>query len=214
MTLAVASSPALESGPAVTTAAPSPQGPGCSGSGGRHSAQLGSPGGRSILTILCPHGLHLSRREHRILGCVPGALGSRACAAGIMLWARSSEGSRCSPLPAESPLTPSFSPRPRRAPQPFMAPPAVWGALPRAPTSVSDPGRLEAPPPLLRFGWIFLLSTFLSGRIQCGFLEFMCLWGWAFPSYPLPSGLSLAPHGDPPPLDSFLFYFFLTFLPC
>ena len=39
--LAAASCPALESAPPVTTIAPSPQGPGCSGGGGHRSAQLG-----------------------------------------------------------------------------------------------------------------------------------------------------------------------------
>ena len=39
-TLMAASYPALESAPAVTTTAPRPQGPGCSGDGGRRSDQL------------------------------------------------------------------------------------------------------------------------------------------------------------------------------
>ena len=65
-----ASSPALESAPAVTTAAPSPQGPGCSGGGGADLQSLGPPG-RSVLAVLYPPGLRLSWGERRILGCVP-----------------------------------------------------------------------------------------------------------------------------------------------
>ena len=62
MSVSVASSPALESAPAVTTAAPSLQGPGCSGTGG---ADLHSPGcpGRGVLAVLGPPGLRLSRRS-------------------------------------------------------------------------------------------------------------------------------------------------------
>ena len=55
----------------------------------------GPPGGWSILAVLCPPGLCLSRGERQILGCVPGALCSRACAVGIVLPA-------AQPLPHES----------------------------------------------------------------------------------------------------------------
>ena len=70
--MAVASSPALESVPAVTTAALSPQGPGCSRGGvGGGFAQLGATICRNVLTVLGPPGLLLSQGEHWILGCVP-----------------------------------------------------------------------------------------------------------------------------------------------
>ena len=67
----VASSPALESAPAVTTAAPGPHRLGCSGGRGSDLHSSGVPGGKSVLAVLCPPRLHLSRGKHRILGCVP-----------------------------------------------------------------------------------------------------------------------------------------------
>ena len=70
-TAVAASFPALESAPTVTTTAPSPQGPGCSGGGaiGLHSS--GPPGGKSVLAILCLLGLCLSQGERWNLRCVP-----------------------------------------------------------------------------------------------------------------------------------------------
>ena len=41
--------------------------------------------GKSVLAVLCPPSLFLSWGERWILGCVPGALCSWACAVGIML---------------------------------------------------------------------------------------------------------------------------------
>ena len=83
--MAAASSAALESAPAVTTAAPSLQGPGCSGGGGADLQSWGPSGGRSVFAALCPSSLFLPRGERPILGCVPSALCSRACAVGIAL---------------------------------------------------------------------------------------------------------------------------------
>ena len=77
--MAVASSPALESAPALITAAPSLQGPGCSRGRGADLHSSGLPAARaSFLAVLCPPSLRLSRGERRILGCVPCALGSWA----------------------------------------------------------------------------------------------------------------------------------------
>ena len=59
-TLVVASSPALESAPAVTTTGPSPQGPGCSGAGDADLHSLGVHVGRGVLSVLCLPGLRLS----------------------------------------------------------------------------------------------------------------------------------------------------------
>ena len=64
-TVAMASSTALESAPAVTPRAPSLQGPGCSGGGAADLHSSGLPGsGRSVLALLCPPGLCLSQGEH------------------------------------------------------------------------------------------------------------------------------------------------------
>ena len=57
------------------------------GGQGRWPAQLGPPSCSSVPTVLGPPLLHLSCGEHRILLCVPHALGSGACAAGIALQA-------------------------------------------------------------------------------------------------------------------------------
>ena len=70
-TVTGASSPALESAPAVTPTAPSPQGPGCSRGGGCCPAQLGATQWQERLH--CP----MSSQpppvpgERQILGCVP-----------------------------------------------------------------------------------------------------------------------------------------------
>ena len=84
-TVAVASSPALESAPAVTTSDLSLQGPGCSRGRATDLHSSGSLGGRSVLAVLCPPSLFLPQGERPILEWVPGALGSQACAAGIGL---------------------------------------------------------------------------------------------------------------------------------
>ena len=75
-------------------------------------------------------------------------------------------------------------------------------------------GKLEVPMPLL---WV--LPSFLAKRFSvreesdADFLKFLLLGGWAFLSWRLsPPAFSLAPHGAPPPLDSFLFFFCLPTL--
>ena len=82
-TVVAASSPALESAPAVTTAAPSRQGPGCSGVGSANLHSLGPPSGRSVLAVLCPPGLCLSWGSGRSCAVSPSTLGSQASSAGI-----------------------------------------------------------------------------------------------------------------------------------
>lgn len=88
-TVAAASSLALGSAPAVTTAASSPQGPGCSTGGGRSFAQFRA--GRQQERPCCP----VSSRPLPVpggasdLGLSPSALGSRACTARIAFPRRS-----------------------------------------------------------------------------------------------------------------------------
>ena len=113
------------------------------GAGGADLHSSGSPGGRSILAVLGPPDLPLSRGEHRILGCVP----QRPGLWGLHRWDRApgAPGLLCAELPPEcsrgllglhsSPLGSSAR--------------GVWHALPRHPFSVSDPGNLGAPLPLL-----------------------------------------------------------------
>ena len=83
--LVAASSPALESASTVTTELSVCRGLDAPGAGVTDLHSSGPPGGRSILAVLCPPGFCLFGGERRILGCVPGALCSRACALGIAL---------------------------------------------------------------------------------------------------------------------------------
>ena len=84
--MAAASSAALESAPAVTTAAPSLQGPGCSRGGGTDLPSSGPPGTRSVLAVLCPPGLCLmGGQERRILGCVRQRPGLQGLCPGMAL---------------------------------------------------------------------------------------------------------------------------------
>ena len=69
--LVAASSPALESAPAVTPTATRPQGPGCSGGGGSDMHSSGPAGSRSVLTVLSPPGLCLSPGGAPDLGLCP-----------------------------------------------------------------------------------------------------------------------------------------------
>ena len=80
-TVAVTSSPALESAPAETMELSVHRGLDAPGAG----PLICSAWGRSILAVLCPPGLCLSWGEPRILGCVPSALCSLACTVGIVL---------------------------------------------------------------------------------------------------------------------------------
>ena len=85
-TVVAASSPALESAPAVTTAAPSPQGPGCSGGRGCRSAQLGAA--RQQEHPCCPGPSWpppVSEGSTGSWAVSPSTLGSQACTAGIAL---------------------------------------------------------------------------------------------------------------------------------
>ena len=77
-------------------------GPGCSGGGGRGSAQLLARGGRSILAVLCPPASACPEGSTGSWAVSPGALRSGVCAAGITLPGPASEGSRCSLLRPEA----------------------------------------------------------------------------------------------------------------
>ena len=79
-TVVVASSGALDSAPAVTMESQSARA--WMLQGWVYLQSSGPPGSRSILAVLCPPGLCLSRGERRILGCVPrcpGLRGLRFC---------------------------------------------------------------------------------------------------------------------------------------
>ena len=52
---------------------------------GTYLHSSGVPGGRSVLTVLCPPGPRMSQGDCQILGYAPGCLGSGACATGIAL---------------------------------------------------------------------------------------------------------------------------------
>ena len=130
--LAAARSPALESAPAVTTAVPSPHGPGCSWGGrGADLPSLGVPGGGSVLAVLGPPRLCLSRGEHRILGCVP----RRPGIPGLRCWNRAPGAQLPKAAGHSSPLKPP--PDPPASPQgvcssPFLSSAhSVRRALPR-----------------------------------------------------------------------------------
>ena len=127
-TVVLARSLALESAPTVTTTAPSPQRPGsrCSSGRGTDVLSLGLPSGMSIPAVLCPPGLHLSMGESQILGCVPSALGSWACTAGIPLLGLHSSFST-SMLPEQPEL---FLDQPGMCCS-RLGSSAVWRALPR-----------------------------------------------------------------------------------
>ena len=204
-TLAVASSPAVESAPAVTTTALSLQRPGCSPGGVRRSAQLG-PALRqelprcpvSSLPPPVPGG-----GERRILGCVPRALGSGACAAGIMLLGPGlPKAAGHSPLHPEPP--PELLPRPRRP-----CAPALYHALPRDTSSVSDPGNLGASLPLLWFCPGSLLSAFPSGKNLVQIFQIPASPGRDFPVLEaLAPPLALLLQGLLPHWILFSFFFF------
>ena len=127
-TVAADSSPALESAPAVTTAAPSPQVPGCTRGGGLICTAWGRwAAGASLLSCVflasaCPGG------SAGFWAVSPSALCSRACAAGIALPAAQPPLCRAAP---ESPAL-LLGP-PRCALQPFRElGRGVWCSLPRA----------------------------------------------------------------------------------
>ena len=77
------------------------------GGGGVLTCTARGRGDRSILVVLRPPHLCLSRGESRILGCVPGALGSGAFAAVIaFLGPQLPKAAGCSPLHLEPELLP------------------------------------------------------------------------------------------------------------
>ena len=154
--LAAASSPALESVPAVTTAAPSPQGPGCSRE--RRGADLhswgcpgqecpcclvpslpppGGAGGRSILALWCPLCLRLlwggGAQDPGL--CPPAPWAPRPAPLELP-----PEGSRCSPLGPESPPEPLGGPGPCSSPLLSSAHGVQRSPPPGHHSSVSDPG--------------------------------------------------------------------------
>ena len=113
-TVAAASSPALDLAPAVTKELSVCRVLDAPGAGPLIcSPQV--PGGRSVLAVLGPPGLCVSWEEHRIFGCFPGALCSRACPAGIALPA-----AQTPPCGASAPATSKLLPGPAEcALQPF-----------------------------------------------------------------------------------------------
>ena len=158
--VAAASSPALGSAPAATSL-PVHRGLDALGVGSPIcTARRGAPRGRSVLAVLCPPGLRLSRRERRILGCVPRCpellgpelLESRSWdGAAPSVWSRRL---RCSWGPARCVL------------QPFreLGPRGVSRSPPGGTSSVvtREPGVSPAPP-----GVLFPLpaSAFRLGRL-------------------------------------------------
>ena len=176
---------------------------------------MGAPRGRRVLAVLCPPRLCLSRGERRILDCVCSVPRIR----GLCCWncapgARAPQGSRAQPPPPEPLPELLLRSHQARALALYRARPWVCGRLSsQCTSSVSDPGRLETPLPLLRFSPSSLLSTFLWERILCGFLKFLLLWDWAFLSQEaFAVSLSPAPGGSPFP--HLILFYFSTFLPC
>ena len=139
--------------------------------------------------------------------CPPGALGSGACAAGIVLPGPQLRKQQGTDPSTRSPcLTPGFSLRPRwgHAPALYRDQPMVCGVVrPPAPggiSSISDSGRetggSTAPP-----------APFCLGRIRCIFFKVPASPGLGFPVLEaFAEGLSPASCWAPPQLDSFLFF--------
>ena len=180
--------------------------------GGTDLHSLGAPGGRSVLAVLCPPPYACPRGSIGSWAMFPGALGSGACAAGIALpGPQPPKAAGRSPLCPEPHWTHRLLPRPRWAhssPLPCSARGAS-GALPGCTSSVIDPGKQQASPPLLQFCSISLLSAFPSGKNPVRLLKFLLLRNWALQSWGLLlCGLTPAPCGAPPLLDSFLFIYF------
>ena len=207
-TLAAARSPALDSAPAVTTTAPSAHWPGCSGVGGADLHSSGAPCDRGVLAVLCPPRLHLSWGRQD-----PGLCPPAPCHPGPVLlesrsWARAPGGTGRTPL-AEPPPDPRLLPEAPLGPlQPFTKTRhRAWCALPGVTSSVSAPGRLEAPPPLLRSCPSSLPAPFHPGRIPD-------LWGGALlsPRLSLPGFRLAALAGIL--LDLIFYSFFPAFPPC
>ena len=120
-----ATSPALDLAPAVTMELSVCRGLDAPGAG----PLICSAWGRSVFVVLCSPGFCLSRGECRILGCVPGALWSWACAVGFVLLA-ALPPRRGASARAASELLPGGA---LRALQPFRElGRGVWRALPGA----------------------------------------------------------------------------------
>ena len=194
----------LESAPAVTISAPSPQGPGCSR--GR-VADLHSSGcqvaGASLLSCVLPASA-CPKGNSGSWAVSPGALGSGACGAGIVLPGRAAPSTLsrllshllgCSQGPARCMLQPFIE----------LGPRCVAYSPPGCSSSVSDLGDLGAPLPLLGSCPSSLGVAFHPGRL----VKFLLLGDWAFLSWRLsPPSLSLAPQRAFPPLDVFSLFIF------
>ena len=199
-TLVAASSPALDSTPAVpitvsqSAGAWMLQGRGCTD---LHSS--GPPGGRRVVAALCPPGLCLSPAEHWTLGCVSPRLG---------LWCLCDWNHT---LGAVQPLlrlscswgAAGHSIQPFRVLGPRCVVPSSSGRI----SSVSDSGSLRPSLPLLGSCQSSLPAPFSPGRL----VKFLPIWDWAFLSWGhSPPGLSPAPWGGALPQGCFFIYFFLS----
>ena len=153
--------------------------------------------GRSVLAVLGPPGLCLSRGR-RDPGLCPGALCSGACAVGFAL-----------PVRAAPSAEPRLEPL-RAAPGPAVRAAALreLGALSRAQLSVTVPGSPRASPP----SWVLLhlpTSPFpREGRCS----SCSSGTGLSCPGDTRP-GLSPAPRGAPPPWRPFVSLFLFPRLP-
>ena len=129
------------------------------------------------LTSACPRG------KRRILGCVPLVPWDQGPAL-LELCSQSAapKAAGCSPLHSEPPS--ELLPRPcqwRSSPLPSWTPRCVACSPPVHPSSVSDPGRLEAPLPLLQFCLSSLQSAFLSGKNPVAICKVPASPGLGFP---------------------------------
>ena len=161
----MASSPALESAAAVTTTVSQSTQSWMLWGGGADLHSLGVPGCWKALPLLgpphltCPGGAQ-DRWRHPPLPWDPGA-----CAAGWCLRGAAPQGSRALPPPPRAAARAAPEASQGAAPALYRAGPhGVWRDLPQGTSSVSDPGKWEAPLPLLRFCPSSLVRAFLSRK--------------------------------------------------